>query len=150
MGKQSKTQSLVLHVLLIASAVQAITPDTYSVASARLIQVLDPIVGFGMSWVVPYFGCRDLAVLTPEAAPDAGSLPNRDNDQEDAPDEVCVPTCALAFQQVRRKSGEGSHDTSKHRSTTHRQPAIRLMAARRPTRIVWTGGLFDALFRFTC
>lgn len=147
MPMQCKTCRFLLHVVLAALALQAITPDTNSIASNRLLQVLDPILERAKPCVIPYLGCRWLAILTETSRPIADSTPNRTSDEEDAPDEVCVPSSAQADQVTRRKAGDPYPcDRSRHRSPELRNRFDRAIAARSRDRVTWTGA---SLTRFS-
>ncbi len=89
MVRNSGFKSLCLVALLVAEAIQAITPDIASLASTRLPRIIQALAERGESHV-----SRSLLVCfhfdRQKSLPAHGSVPSEDRNQESAPDEVCT------------------------------------------------------------
>jgi hypothetical protein len=88
------SRSIGLHLLLIAVAVQGMTPDAHDLASSALVQLIGTEPGPRAKPPGPSSGLR----FGPERLlPIHSSAPARENVQDDLPDEVCGPARPLAF-----------------------------------------------------
>jgi hypothetical protein len=151
MGKGRKPGSICLHTLLVAVAIQGVTPDAYDLASLRLPQVLEAVIGRTLSWAhgSSPSGC---VPLHPEAVPPSSSSePWSGEEQESTPDEPGVSAepieIGLPFhkrsQPFRLKSARVGRPGRPTRSGLHR-------LTRRPGSITTGSGLIHSLCRLTC
>ncbi len=82
-------------VLLIAEAMQAITPDIASLASTRLLQITMAFVDSEQSGLTrPHVNL--LRIQSESFPPSERSVPLDDRSRETAPDEVCLASFQLA------------------------------------------------------
>ena len=87
-----RTRSICLYLLLIAEAVQALTPDANDLTSTTLLPLLASVTtgafGLGTERGVP---------LSPDDTPSLGpELPSRGKDEDQLPDDVCDPARVVA------------------------------------------------------
>ena len=92
MSRKRNTRSFCLILLLFAETIQAFTPDLASVASARLVQMIEPMVERGGAWVACHLDDRHAPSRTEATPPLEGPVPWRDTE----PDEVCLASFSTA------------------------------------------------------
>ncbi len=98
MVRVSNFKSFCMVALLVAEATQAVTPDIASLASSRLFQIVAALAAHGESLANPRLNVACRAIHTEQAPPPSGSAPFGDQNEESAPDEVCLASCQPAFQ----------------------------------------------------
>ena len=87
---KSNFKSFCMVALLVAEAIQAVTPDIASLASTRLFQIIGAIAERGESRVTHRLHVGCLTIHTEKSPPPNGSVPFEDTSEESAPDEVCL------------------------------------------------------------
>jgi hypothetical protein len=151
MGKRRKPGSICLHTLLVALAIQGVTPDAYDLASLKLPQVLEAVNGRTASWAN---GSSPVACifLRPEAEPPSPtSEPWGGEDQESTPDELGVSAGLMRYglslhkpgKPLKLKSVKADRPGQTSRSGLHR-------FTRRRGSIGTGSGLIHSLCRLTC
>lgn len=90
MVRRSNFKSFCMVALLVAEAIQAVTPDVASLASTRLLQIVAAITERGESLVTHRLHAGRLAIHTEKSLPPTDSVPLKDRSQESEPDEVCL------------------------------------------------------------
>jgi hypothetical protein len=151
MVKKSNFKTFCLVVLLVAEATQAVTPDTASLASSRLFQIVGAIVERGESWVTPCLPVRYLTIRSEISPPPTGSVPLEDRSQENEPDQVCLASCRLGFQLPGNEAGK-SHK-SQHVAFDPDKLWVRsgrLGSAYVSDPVPWSCALIHSLCRMTC
>jgi len=91
--------------LLIAEVTQAVTPDTDSLASTRLFQIIEAIAEREESRLIPPLHVDRLTTHNEKFPPPNGSIPFEDRDEESAPDEACLASYQLASQLPENEAG---------------------------------------------
>ncbi len=102
---RSSFKSFCMVALLVAEATQAVTPDTASLASTRLFQIVEAISERGESRVYHRLHVGCLTIYTEKAAPPNGSVPFEDRSEESTPEEVCLASYELASQLTVNEAG---------------------------------------------
>ncbi len=105
MVRGSNLKSFCMVALLIAEVTQAVTPDTDSLASTRLFQIIEAIAEREESRVIPPLHVDRLRTHNEKFPPPNGSIPFEDRDEESAPDEVCFASQPLAPQLPENEAG---------------------------------------------
>ena len=92
---KSRLRLLSLFALLVATAIQGLTPDFGSVASTRLFLIVETLAEGEEtdSHSCVYECCIDIHIQ--DSLPPGGS-PFKDSNEEDSPDEVCLAVQTLA------------------------------------------------------
>ncbi len=90
MVRGSNFKSFCMVALLVAEAIQAVTPDIASLASTRLFQIVGTIAERGESPVTHTLHVGCLTTHTDKLPPPNGTVPFEDTSEESAPDEVCL------------------------------------------------------------
>jgi hypothetical protein len=90
MVRGSNFKSFCMVALLVAEAIQAVTPDIASLASTRLFQIVGTIAERGESPVTHTLHVGCLTTHTEKLPPPNGTVPFEDTSEESAPDEVCL------------------------------------------------------------
>ena len=120
MSRKRRFQSLWLILLLFAETIQGLTPDLSSLASTRLLQLVEPTIGRGVTWAVCFLEGRHPPLRT-ETTP----LPHKSSDpaEDEQPDEVCLASFSTAPQ----LTGDAAGDPRKraHFTCEPVQPPIR-------------------------
>jgi hypothetical protein len=98
MVRGSNFKSFCMVALLIAEVTQAVTPDTDSLASTRLFQIIEAIAEREESRVIAPLHVDRLTTHNEKFPPPNGSVPFEDRSEESAPDEVCLASYQLASQ----------------------------------------------------
>ena len=107
MDKGRAHRSIWIRTLLVALAVQAVTPDPDDVASSWLFQFVRPIL---VNAVSPPDHARGRDVLLADRSPDdTGSAPSRDEEQDGSSDEVCPPRMPYSYDVLRQRLGNSLH-----------------------------------------
>lgn len=101
----SKFKSFCMVALLVAEAVQAVTPDTASLTSTRLVQMIESIAGGGGSWLLPRPHVDCCTTYNGEFRPPKGSIPFEERDEDSAPDEVCLASYQLGSELTVNEAG---------------------------------------------
>jgi hypothetical protein len=144
-GKRN-LKSLCLFVLLIAEAMQGLTPDLASVSSARLVRVIDSIAAHDPSCA---FGFRTGLHVT--LFSDTTAWPNECPWQDSEPDEVCLASFPSASKLAEHASGDAHSRSSLAfdpikspvRSICHSSPYFALSAEGKHS-------LIHSICRLTC
>jgi len=151
MARKSNFKSFCVVVLLVAEATQAVTPDTVSLASARLFQIVGAIAERGESWVTHCQPVRYLTIRTETSPPPAGSVPLEDRSQENEPDQVCLASFHLGSQLPGNDAGK-SHK-SIHVAFDPDKLSVRsdrLGSSYVSDPVPWSCALIHSLCRMTC
>ena len=90
MVRGSNFKSFCMVALLVAEAIQAVTPDIASLASTRLFQIVGAIAERGESRVTHRLHVGCLTIHTEKFPPPNGTVPFEDRSEDSAPDEVCL------------------------------------------------------------
>ena len=102
MVRGSNFKSFCMVALLVAEAIQAVTPDIASLASTRLFQIVGTIAERRESPVTHTLHVGCLTTHTEKRPPPNGTVPFEDTSEKSAPDEVCL---ALASQLTVNEAG---------------------------------------------
>ena len=104
MSKGWGSQLICLRLLTLALAIQALTPDANDLCSSSLFKLLG--VPFGKNLVTCAVATAQCNALDPESMPvGEGSFPSGANDQDDSPDEVCLPDGRHLGAMLSRRAG---------------------------------------------
>jgi len=102
MSSEANRYGFFLHmVLIVGQAVQAVTPDSGSMASSRLIRMIEDEAKSRSFSVLELDAHQENPVDGRGIPAPAGSLPFEEPDQSDEPDEVCL-TASSARSHFRR------------------------------------------------
>ncbi len=105
MVRGSNFKSFCMVALLVAEAIQAVTPDIASLASTRLFQIVGTIAERGESPVTHTLHVACLTTHTEKLPLPNGSVPFEDRSEDSAPDEVCPASYELASQLTVNEAG---------------------------------------------
>jgi hypothetical protein len=105
MVRGSNFKSFCMVALLIAEVTQAVTPDTDSLASTRLFQIIEAIAEREESRVIAPLHVDRLTTHNEKFPPPNGSIPFEDRNEESAPDEACLASYQLASQLTVNEAG---------------------------------------------
>jgi hypothetical protein len=101
----SNFKSFCIGALLVVEVAQALTPDTASLASGRLFQILETIAEGGMPWLLSRLHVDCFTTYNGEFRPPNGSVPFEDRDEDCAPDEVCLASYQLGSELTVNEAG---------------------------------------------
>jgi len=105
MVRKSNFKLFCMVALLLAEVIQAVTPDTDSLASTRLFQIVGALAERGESRVTHRLHVDCFTIHTEKSLPPNGSVPFEDRSEESAPDEVCFASYQLASQLAVNEAG---------------------------------------------
>jgi hypothetical protein len=103
-GRRRRSRSILAQLLLVASAIQGLTPDADDIASTSLVWLLCPAPA-GSSSGSKTAAARVCDDLGRELPPLDGTLPPWGDDQDELPDEVCLPVAVAAGMAQRERPG---------------------------------------------
>jgi hypothetical protein len=125
MGHGRPFHSTVLHVILIALAIQGVTPDAYDLASLNALRLFCPLLG----------------------------LPTKLTDDDELPDEICGPAEAVTHSSILGRGRADKRSWPAHPANEDRVPATRSYRVQPTThtdQIVQFGDLVSILCRLDC
>jgi hypothetical protein len=151
MGSKTAFPSLCARVLLIAFAIQGITPDPHDLASLSLIRLLGPEFAVPGELVISLEIEGDHLPAEHSWPSSEGRAPLHDDDQDELPDEVCVPTrekCLMMECRARENSHSVHFLAAFNTASVARQSRAHVRSISRfPLPL---GDPFHALCRLTC
>ena len=103
---RSKHRLFWMVVLMVAEVTQGITPDTGSVASARLFEIIEAMAGRDELRTTRRLDEGSFTTPTDKLPPPSSPFPFEDRDEENAPDEVCLAAFELASQLTDNEVGD--------------------------------------------
>jgi hypothetical protein len=111
MVSRSSFKSFCMVALLVTESTQAVTPDTDSLTSTRLVQIVAVIAERGGPRVTHrvHVGC--LTTHTAKSPLPTDPVPLEERSEESAPDEVCLASYRLAHQLPVNEAGD-SHKSN--------------------------------------